>query len=99
MPGRPAAPVLRPRVDPKICQCDMMAGDVFVTAYYGRPFALHVACPVCGYRDLVHLVMGEEQQMERSPDGGISRLLPGWKCGSPHCGMRIRIVGSRFASG
>ena len=97
MPPRPPSPVLHPRIDPKICQCDMQAGDVFVVSYYGKPFSLHVACPVCGFRDLVLLVTGDAQDFSWT-DGAISRLLPGWRCASPHCRVLVKIIGGRFST-
>lgn len=97
MPVRPERPARTPRVDPKVCQCDARAGDVFVVAHFGRPMALGVSCPACGMRDVVQLLLGPPQDFVRRTDGGIERLLPGWRCQHPGCRAQVAVVGGLFS--
>ncbi len=76
--------------------CKLEPGEATVArAPNGKAVAARLACPACGFADVVEL-MSADRVFEQSRPETIDRLTPGWQCPYPTCRKQVTIVGGRY---
>jgi hypothetical protein len=97
--------VSRPRpVDPALAArcgfCHLDPGQ-FVISYHiysGAPLALRIACPECGYADILPVVF-EPKQLVELAGRELVTVSPGWRCSWASCRRWVQVAGGEFRVG